>query len=167
MLHGEGGSQPHRCRFVFLLTFISGLVYFSLKCGCYAKSCTRISRECVISQLLPGCFCDLGNNKGIETNSGRGSSARKALSPKSQFRGGTSPIPSWSPSLPHQLSSGPGDWGVAVPGIPKPQTWTWCLDSLPLPAALGKQAQPQRHSLHPHNQNPTFSPSTKANKVPA
>lgn len=51
------------CRFVFLPTFISGLVYFSLKRGCYAKSRTRISCECVILQLLPGCFCDLDNNE--------------------------------------------------------------------------------------------------------
>lgn len=60
----ERGRRPHCCRFVFLPTFISGLVYFSLKRGCYAKSRPQISCECVILQLLPGRFCDLGNNEG-------------------------------------------------------------------------------------------------------
>lgn len=35
-----GGGGPRCCRFVFLPTFISSLVYFSLKHGCYAKSCS-------------------------------------------------------------------------------------------------------------------------------
>lgn len=62
--HAPWGMFPaYCCRFVFLPTFISGLVYFSLKRGCYAKSRTRISCECVILQLLPGCFCELDNNE--------------------------------------------------------------------------------------------------------
>lgn len=39
-------------------------LFLPLKCGCYAKSHTRISCKCVILQLLLGCFCDLGSNKG-------------------------------------------------------------------------------------------------------
>lgn len=92
-----GGGGPRCCRFVFLPTFISSLVYFSLKRGCCAKSWSRISCECVILQPLPGCFCDLGNTREIQTNSSKHSLARKPLSSMFQFRGGTSLIPSLAP----------------------------------------------------------------------
>jgi hypothetical protein len=55
------------------------------------QSHTRISCECVILQLLPGCFCDLGNNEGKINK--QHSIARRPLCPS-----GKRPVPSLSPS---------------------------------------------------------------------
>lgn len=136
----------HCCRFVFLPTFISGLVYFSLKRGCYAKSRTRISCECVILQLLPGCFCDLDNNERNINKQRLGSLAGRPPSctcrlPRGEF------IPSLSSfsTRPHLITSSPG-WGLGRSWSPGPKMF-----------------------VHPEGQSPPTAillslPSTKTNK---
>lgn len=116
------GTGPRCCRFVFLPTFISGLVYFSLKRGCYAKSRTRISCECVILQLLPGCFCDLGNNEGNINKQQQKQFSKEAFELHLFVlrRNKSHPFPGPHPSTPFRGTSGPGTgaWEAQGPIAP-------------------------------------------------